>query len=132
MTVDRRSIAIGTPADSKYPSLESIYSSISSIPRRFSACALYCPVSLPSVLEGSTELPSFVTVRSLYLVPQICIFQAASTELARFRVLSKYPSLDLKPISTFNFPFVSSTHGIVVILNPLNVPCPIVCLKVPS
>ncbi|KAL0241852.1 hypothetical protein I308_106024 [Cryptococcus tetragattii IND107] len=56
MTVDRRSIAVGTPADSKYPSLESIYSSISSIPRRFSACALYCSISLPSVLEGSTEL----------------------------------------------------------------------------
>lgn len=45
-----------------------------------------------------------------------------------FRELSKYPSLDLKPISTFNFPFVSLTHGIVVILNPLNVPCPIACL----
>ncbi|WVQ92487.1 hypothetical protein IAS59_006298 [Cryptococcus gattii] len=56
MKVDRRSIAVGTLADSKYPSLESIYSSISSIPRRFSACALYCSISLPSVLEGSTEL----------------------------------------------------------------------------
>lgn len=45
-----------------------------------------------------------------------------------FPVLSKYPSLDSKPISTFSFPLISSIHGIVTMLNPLRVPCPIAFL----